>query len=66
MSEFWEKVFRSNEKMWGENPTDNAYTVLKILKQRKVKNLLIPGFGYGRNAKVFHELPSKEQGYPFP
>ena len=55
MSEFWEKVFRSNEKMWGENPTDNAYTVLKILKQRKVKNLLIPGFGYGRNAKVFHE-----------
>lgn len=55
MTEFWESVYHSNEKMWGEEPTDNAYTVLKMLKEQNKNSLLIPGFGYGRNAKVFHE-----------
>ena len=55
MPEFWESVYSTNQTMWGENPTDNAIEVLKIFQNRKVKSVLIPGFGYGRNAKVFHD-----------
>ena len=62
MAEFWEKAFSSNEKMWGNNAVDNAYTVLEMLKQEKAKDILIPGFGYGRNAKVFHDAGIKVSG----
>lgn len=55
MAEFWESAFKSNERMWGEAPTDNARSVLKILQEQNIKSVLIPGFGYGRNAKVFYE-----------
>lgn len=55
MTEFWETVFSNNESMWGEEPTDNAYTVLELLKKQNSNNVLIPGFGYGRNAKVFYD-----------
>lgn len=54
MLEFWESVFKSNKRMWGENSTNNAILVLQLLQQHKIKSVLIPGFGYGRNAKVFH------------
>ena len=55
MSEFWELAFSNNDKMWGESPTDNAGNVLNLLHRKKIKSILIPGFGYGRNAKVFYE-----------
>ena len=55
MSEFWESVYSGNETMWGENPTDNARRVLELLQKHKINSVLIPGFGYGRNAKVFHD-----------
>lgn len=55
MNEFWESVYKNNGRMWGENPTDNARTVLKILQKHNIRNVLIPGFGYGRNAKVFYD-----------
>ena len=41
--------------MWGEKPTDNAYDVLELMQKRNIKNVLIPGFGYGRNAKVMYD-----------
>lgn len=55
MTEFWESAYKNNERMWGENPTDNARTVLKLLQKHDIKSVLIPGFGYGRNAKVFYD-----------
>lgn len=55
MSEFWESVFKRNAEMWGENPTDNAHNVLRLFRKHKIKNVLIPGFGYGRNAQVFYD-----------
>ncbi|KJD36160.1 methyltransferase [Tamlana sedimentorum] len=55
MAEFWESIFKNNDKMWGETPTDNAKHVLNILEKHNVKSLLIPGFGYGRNAKIFYD-----------
>ncbi|MCB0686810.1 MAG: class I SAM-dependent methyltransferase [Saprospiraceae bacterium] len=55
MIEFWESVYRNNDKMWGEDPTDNARQVLELFVRNNIKNVLIPGFGYGRNAKVFYD-----------
>tara|TARA_R110000796_G_scaffold35017_4_gene90270 strand:- start:6783 stop:6974 length:192 start_codon:yes stop_codon:yes gene_type:complete len=55
MNEFWESAFKSNNKMWGENPTDNSINVLELFQKNKIKSVLIPGFGYGRNAKVFYD-----------
>ncbi|MEN7550008.1 class I SAM-dependent methyltransferase [Rapidithrix thailandica] len=55
MSEFWESAFNSNDRMWGEKPTDNAHTVLELMQKNNIKSILIPGFGYGRNAKVFYD-----------
>lgn len=55
MTEFWESAFKNNEKMWGENPTDNARAVLTLMQKLAIKSVLIPGFGYGRNAKVFYD-----------
>ncbi|MFD0975421.1 class I SAM-dependent methyltransferase [Salinimicrobium gaetbulicola] len=55
MTEFWESAYQSNQRMWGENPSDNARKVLKVMQKRNIRNVLIPGFGYGRNAKVFYD-----------
>ncbi|WP_179352327.1 class I SAM-dependent methyltransferase [Winogradskyella vidalii] len=55
MNEFWESAFKSNDKMWGGNSTDNAKNVLKLFQKNRIKSILIPGFGYGRNAKVFYD-----------
>jgi SAM-dependent methyltransferase len=41
--------------MWGESPTDNSKNILKLFQKYKFKSVLIPGFGYGRNAKVFYD-----------
>jgi len=55
MSEFWETAYSSNEKMWGETPTDNSSHVFELFQSNKIKSILIPGFGYGRNAKIFYD-----------
>ena len=55
MPEFWETAFKNNAKMWGENPTNNALDVLELFQQHGIKQMLVPGFGYGRNAKVFYD-----------
>jgi SAM-dependent methyltransferase len=55
MAEFWETAFKNNAKMWGESPTENALTILELFQKKGIKNILIPGFGYGRNAKVFYD-----------
>lgn len=55
MTEFWESTYKGNDKMWGENSTDNAKKVLELLQKKNIKSVLIPGFGYGRNAKVFYD-----------
>lgn len=53
MLEFWESSFLSKQMMWGENPADCVNEVVDLFKKQGVKNVLIPGYGYGRNAKPF-------------
>lgn len=53
MSEFWEQSFKDNQKMWGEDPAEVTMEVKSLFQKNNIKSVLIPGFGYGRNAKTF-------------
>ncbi len=53
MTEFWESSFIKNQMMWGSEPSDSAILTKDFFLEKKVKDILIPGIGYGRNAKVF-------------
>lgn len=54
MSEFWEGAFQEKKLMWGEEPAAIAIKASEIFKRLGYKNILIPGFGYGRNARPFY------------
>ncbi|MCM3444284.1 class I SAM-dependent methyltransferase [Metabacillus halosaccharovorans] len=51
--EFWESSFIEKQTMWGFEPTDSAILTKDFFLEKNVKEILIPGIGYGRNAKVF-------------
>ncbi|MFS0762431.1 class I SAM-dependent methyltransferase [Peribacillus phoenicis] len=53
MTEIWESSFIENQMMWGFEPSDSAILTKEFFLEKKVKDILIPGIGYGRNAKVF-------------
>lgn len=53
MTGFWEESFKDKKEMWGFEPADSAFTTLVLFKENGIRKILIPGFGYGRNAKVF-------------
>ncbi|WP_144548335.1 bifunctional 2-polyprenyl-6-hydroxyphenol methylase/3-demethylubiquinol 3-O-methyltransferase UbiG [Bacillus sp. X1(2014)] len=55
MTEFWESSFIENQLMWGFEPSDSAILTKDFFLEKNVKDILIPGIGYGRNAKVFIE-----------
>jgi SAM-dependent methyltransferase len=62
MTEFWETSFRDKQEMWGWEPADSAIATLELFKKLGLKKILIPGFGYGRNAKIFNENGFKVTG----
>lgn len=53
MAEFWESAFVEKQTMWGFEPTRSAILAKEHFVRHGVRNVLIPGIGYGRNAKVF-------------
>lgn len=53
MAEFWEENFREKEAMWGLEPAGATVHALELFRENGLKKILIPGFGYGRNAKIF-------------
>jgi cyclopropane fatty-acyl-phospholipid synthase-like methyltransferase len=55
MSEYWESKFKSGGTMWHFHPSDSAIKITALFKSKGFKQILIPGFGYGRNAKTFIE-----------
>lgn len=55
MTEFWEEAFKDKQEMWGLEPAKSTVLTKDFFVERKVKNVLIPGIGYGRNAKTFLE-----------
>ncbi|AKK71898.1 methyltransferase [Chryseobacterium gallinarum] len=53
MAEFWEEAFKDKQEMWGLEPAKSAIVTNDFFIANNVKNVLIPGVGYGRNANVF-------------
>jgi len=54
-TEIWEAVFAEKRTMWGLEPTLSAIFAKDYFVRMGVKDVLIPGVGYGRNAKLFLE-----------
>lgn len=55
MTEFWEEAFKDKQEMWGLNPAKSTVITKDFFVEQKVKSVLIPGIGYGRNAQIFRE-----------
>lgn len=55
MTELWEKVFAEKQLTWGLEPTLSALFARDDFARKGVRDVLIPGVGYGRNAKPFLE-----------
>lgn len=53
MTEFWETNFKDKQEMWGWEPAGSTYACLELFQKYAFHKILIPGFGYGRNARVF-------------
>jgi SAM-dependent methyltransferase len=53
MTDYWESKFRKDKTLWGFEPSESAIIALEIFRENNVSNILIPGIGYGRNAKLF-------------
>lgn len=54
-SKYWEQKFLNEQTSWGKEAADSAILAKDIFIKNKFKDILIPGIGYGRNAKVFME-----------
>jgi len=54
MKEFWELKFKNEKTTWGFEPSDSAILANDFFLDSKIKKILIPGIGYGRNAKIFN------------
>lgn len=55
MTEFWEGAFSAKQLMWGLAPTLSASLASDTFARAGVESVLIPGIGYGRNARPFLE-----------
>jgi SAM-dependent methyltransferase len=55
MTEFWEEAFKEKKEMWGLNPAKSTVLTNDFFVEQKVKSVLIPGIGYGRNAQIFRD-----------
>jgi 2-polyprenyl-3-methyl-5-hydroxy-6-metoxy-1,4-benzoquinol methylase len=53
--DFWENAFAEKQAMWGFEPVESAVAVKDFFIEKNIRDILIPGIGYGRNAKVFLE-----------
>ncbi|HVI46093.1 MAG TPA: class I SAM-dependent methyltransferase [Chitinophaga sp.] len=53
--EFWEAAFTEKQEMWGFEPSNSAVLTKDLFVEKAVKNMLIPGIGYGRNAQIFRD-----------
>jgi len=62
MTEFWEGKFKDEKTSWGFEPCDSAILAKDLFLANQVKSILIPGIGYGRNAKIFSENGIQVEG----
>jgi len=61
-NQFWERKFIEEGTSWGFEPADSAIIAKNLFLEKNIKNILIPGIGYGRNARIFVECGIKVTG----
>lgn len=62
MVEYWESRFKNEGAMWSFESSNSASFALGLFKSNGINNILIPGFGYGRNGKLFYDNGFKVTG----
>ncbi len=62
MTEFWENAFSEMQLAWGLEPTASATLACDLFARAGATEVLIPGIGYGRNARPFLERGMKVTG----
>ena len=53
MNTFWEERYRDEGKIWGDTPSRTARYAVELFNKNGVHSVLVPGSGYGRNARAF-------------
>ena len=53
--EYWNNRYSDGGKIWGTEPSQTAKYALRLFKSYDIRNVLIPGSGYGRHTKYFSE-----------
>jgi len=54
MAGFWDDRYKIEGKIWGDAPSPTVLSAIDLFKKEHVRNILVPGSGYGRNAAAFH------------
>ena len=52
MTDYWESKFRNGGSIWSFEPSDSAMISVEEFKKNGLNFVLIPGIGYGRNARL--------------
>ena len=55
MKEIWEEKFQQIGLLWSFEPAESAIYARDLFAKNGLQNILSPGVGYGRNARVFTE-----------
>ncbi len=55
MRDYWDGRFKKEGKIWGDSPSSTAAHAIGLFAKDHVKTILVPGAGYGRNAKAFSD-----------
>lgn len=55
MSEFWDNMFQQIGTAWSFEPANSTFFARDLFTENAFCKILIPGVGYGRNAKPFIE-----------
>jgi SAM-dependent methyltransferase len=53
MNEYWDKRYQDEGRIWGDLPSRTAEHALELFRRAGVKEILVPGSGYGRNTRLF-------------
>jgi SAM-dependent methyltransferase len=53
--DYWETKFKEEGIAWKFEPSDSVLIAAELFKTNQLSKILIPGVGYGRNAKVFYD-----------
>jgi SAM-dependent methyltransferase len=53
MNDFWENKYQEIGLLWQFEPADSTISARDLFAEKGMQKILIPGVGYGRNAKLF-------------